>query len=173
MRKVVLALVVAAVAAGAGFLGYRRMAGDESSAIAALELGRLRLPDRYGKDQDFEQWRTRILIVNFWATWCEPCRDEVPDLLRIQAKHAAKSVQVVGIALDSADKVREFADEYHIGYPLLIGGMQIMDIARRLGNTAGGLPYTVVMDASGKVVVKHLGRISEAQLEAAVRLASG
>jgi len=173
MRNFVLAMLVAAVAAGAGFLGYRRMASDDLSAIAAIELGRLRLPDRYGKDQDFAQWRTRILIVNFWATWCEPCREEVPDLLKIQVKHAAKSVQVVGIALDSVDKVREFADEYGIGYPLLIGGMQVMDIARRLGNTAGGLPYTVVMDASGKVVVKHLGRISEAQLEAAVRLASG
>lgn len=173
MRNFVLAMLVAAVAAGAGFLGYRRMASGDLSAIAAIELGRLRLHDRYGKDQDFEQWRTRILIVNFWATWCEPCREEVPDLLKIQTKHAAKNVQVVGIAIDSADKVREFADEYHIGYPLLIGGMQVMDIARRLGNTAGGLPYTVVMDASGKVVVKHLGRISEAQLEAAVKLASG
>jgi thiol-disulfide isomerase/thioredoxin len=173
MRNVVLAMLVAAVAAGAGVLGYRRMAGDDVSAIAAIELGRLRLPDRYGKVQDFQQWRTKILIVNFWATWCEPCREEVPDLLKIQAKHAAKSVQVVGIAIDSADKVREFADEYHIGYPLLIGGMQVMDIARRLGNAAGGLPYTVVMDASGQVVAKRLGRISEAQLEAAVRLASG
>lgn len=173
MRNVVLAMLVAAVAAGAGVLGYRRMASDDLSAIAAIELGRLRLPDRYGKDQDFEQWRSKILIVNFWATWCEPCREEVPDLLKIQAKHAAKNVQVVGIAIDSADKVREFADEYHIGYPLLIGGMQVMDIARRLGNAAGGLPYTVVMDASGRVVARRLGRISEAQLEAAVTLASG
>ena len=111
--------------------------------------------------------------MNFWATWCEPCREEVPDLIKIQAKYASKSVQVVGIAIDNANKVREFASEFRIGYPLLIGNMQVMDIARRMGNRQGGLPYTVVMDATGKVVTTHLGRISEAQLEAAVRLASG
>lgn len=173
MRNVVIAVVVAAVAASAGYLGYRRMASDDLAATAALDLGRLRLPDQHGKDQDFEQWRAKILIVNFWATWCEPCREEVPDLIKIQAKYASKSVQVVGIALDSANKVREFANEFRIGYPLLIGNMQVMDIARRMGNVQGGLPYTVVMDAAGKVVTTRLGRISDAQLEAAVRLAGG
>jgi thiol-disulfide isomerase/thioredoxin len=172
MRNVVLALVVAASAAGAGLVAYRSMVGDDLSTNAAIELGRLRLPDPQGKDQNFEQWRNKVLIVNFWATWCEPCREEVPDLLKIQAKYAAKNVQIVGIAVDSAVKVRQFADEYRIVYPLLVGGMEVMDLARRLGNGAGGLPYTIVLDASGRVVATRLGRISEAQLEAAVRLAT-
>ena len=173
MRKFVLVLVVAAAASGAGILAYRLLAPDDLSATAAIEFGRLRLPDQHGKNQGFEQWHGRILIVNFWATWCEPCRDEVPDLLKIQAKYAAKSVQVVGIAADSAVKVRLFAEEFRVGYPLLIGGMEVIDLMRRLGNPVGGLPYTIIMDASGKVVTRHLGRISEGQLEAAVRLASG
>ena len=173
MRSAALAIVVAVAAGAAGLIAYRTTVTENASATTAMELGRLRLPDRYGKTQSLEQWRDRILIVNFWATWCEPCREEVPDLLKIQAKYAAKSVQVIGIAVDSAAKVGQFADEYRIGYPLLIGGMGVIDLIQRLGNTAGGLPYTIVMDASGRVVTKHLGRISEAQLEAAVKRASG
>lgn len=173
MRRVVLGIAVAVAAAGAGLFAYRTTVTDNASAIAAVELGRLRLPDRHGKNHSLEQWRDRILVVNFWATWCEPCREEVPDLLKIQARYAAKGVQVIGIAVDSADKVGQFADEYKIGYPLLIAGMGIIELIQRLGNTAGGLPYTVVIDPTGKLVTRHLGRISEAQLEAAVRRASG
>ena len=175
MRTSALAAVVATaiLAAAAGFYAHRAMVAEDLAVAAASELARLRLPDPSGKYQNFDQWRNNILVVNFWATWCEPCREEVPALLRIQAAYASKSVQVVGIAVDSADKVRQFAGEFHITYPLLVGGMEVMDLARKLGNGAGGLPYTIVIDMSGKVAVTHLGRISEAQLEQAIRRASG
>lgn len=113
------------------------------------------------------------MVVNFWATWCEPCREEVPALVRVQAKYAANGVQVVGISVDSVDKVRQFANEYRIEYPLVIGSIAVIEVTRRLGNKAAGLPYTVVMDRSGRVVRTHLGAISEAELERAIRLASG
>ena len=175
MRTRTFAAVLAAaiLAAAAGFFGYRAMVAEDASIAAAGELARLRLPDLSGRSQYLAQWRNNILVVNFWATWCEPCREEVPALLRVQAAHASKNLQVVGIAIDSADKVRQFANEYRIGYPLLVGGMEVIDLTRKLGNTAGGLPYTIVIDTSGKIVAKHLGRISEAQLEQAIRRASG
>ena len=166
-------MLAGAVLAAAGMFAYRAMVAEGPSAAVASELSRLRLPDLSGREQELAQWRNSILVVNFWATWCEPCREEIPALLRVQAANASKKVRIVGIAIDSADKVRQFANEYHIDYPLLVGGMEVIDLTRKLGNTAGGLPYTVVVDASGKVVVKHLGRISEAQLEQAIRLASG
>jgi thiol-disulfide isomerase/thioredoxin len=163
----------AMLAAAAGFLAYRTMIEADASVAAAAELSQLHLPDLSGKDQNLSQWRNGVLVVNFWATWCEPCRDEIPALLRVQAAYGPKGVQIVGIAVDSADKVRQFADEYRIGYPLLIGGIGVIDLAQKLGNNSGGLPYTVVMNSAGKVVVKHLGRISEAELEHAIQLANG
>jgi len=172
-RTRVLVLAAAILATGAGFFLYRATLSDLPVSEAAAELWRLRLPDISGKGQSLAQWRDKILIVNFWATWCEPCRQEVPVLLRVQAKHASNGVQIVGISIDSVDKVREFAIEYQIGYPLVIGTMDVIDLTRRLGNKAAGLPYTIVLDRSGRVVKTHLGGISEVELESAIRLASG
>ena len=166
-------LAVTILVAGAGMFAYWSTTSERSEAEAVAELMGLRLPDVFGKNQSFAQWRNKVLIVNFWATWCEPCRKEVPVLLKVQAKHASNGVQIVGISLDSADNVRQFASEYKIGYPLVLGSMQVIDVTRRLGNKAAGLPYTLVLDKSGKVVTSHLGGISEPELERAIRLASG
>ena len=160
-RVRILLLAVAVLAAGAGLLAYWATRPESSDADAVAELMRLRLPDISGKDLSLAQWRDKILILNFWATWCQPCREEIPVLLRAQAKHASNSVQIVGISVDSVDKVREFAIKYQIGYPLAIGSMGVIDLTRRLGNKAAGLPYTIVLDRSGRVVKTHLGGISE------------
>ena len=173
-RARVLVLAAAILATGAGFFAYRATLSDLSDAAEAVaELMRLRLPDISGTHQRLAQWQDRILIVNFWATWCQPCREEIPILLRVQAKYASNGVQIVGIFVDSVDKVREFAREYRIGYPLVMGSMDVIDLTRRLGNKAAGLPYTIVLDKSGRVVKTHLGGISEVELESAIRLASG
>ena len=172
-RNRVLVLAAAILATVAGFFAYRATLSDGSVAEPVAELMRLSLPDVSGKDQSLAQWRDKVLIVNFWATWCEPCREEIPVLLRAQAKHASNGVQIVGISVDSVDKVRQFAIEYRIEYPLVIGSMEVIDLTRRLGNKAGGLPYTVVFDRSGRVVKTHLGGISEIELESAIKLATG
>jgi len=172
-RSRILVLAVALLATGAGFFAYRATLPDRSVAEAAAELMRLRLPDVSGKDQSLAQWQDKVVIVNFWATWCGPCREEIPVLLRVQAKHASNGVQVVGISIDSVDKVREFAIEYRIAYPLVMGTMDTVDLTRRLGNKAAGLPYTIVLDRTGRVVKTHLGGISEVELESAIKLAHG
>ena len=169
-RARIFVLAAAILATGAGFFAYRATLSDRSAAAVA-ELMRLRLPDVSGKDQSLGQWRDKVLVVNFWATWCGPCREEIPVLLRVQAKHASNNVQVVGISIDSVDKVREFAIEYQIAYPLIIGSMDVIDLTRRLGNKAAGLPYTVVLDRAGRVVKTHLGGISQVELESAIGLA--
>jgi thiol-disulfide isomerase/thioredoxin len=104
--------------------------------------------------------------VNFWATWCAPCREEIPELTKIQEKYAANGVQIVGIALDNVLKVREYAKEMRIEYPLLIGFGETLGLARDLGNSAGVLPFTVVLDRTGKLVHAHAGAITEASLSA-------
>ncbi|OGA51209.1 MAG: hypothetical protein A3G25_01680 [Betaproteobacteria bacterium RIFCSPLOWO2_12_FULL_63_13] len=172
MRKAasMVVLVAAALAAGAGLWAY--VTTDRSHDEAVAEMMRLRLPDVSGESRSLEQWRDGVLIVNFWATWCGPCRQEIPLLVRFQTKYASKGVQIVGISVDSADKVRQFALEYRVGYPLLIGSFAVLDLSRRLGNTASALPYTVVFDRNGKVIRTRLGAITEIELEKAIQMAS-
>ena len=158
----VLALVVGL------YSGVEQRSGSvEDGAVSALTS--VTLPDLGGGSARLEHWRGKVVVVNFWASWCAPCREEVPGLVRIQQRFAANGLQVVGIAVDTADKSRQAANEMGISYPILIAGAEVIDLTRRLGNRAGGLPYTVVLDREGRLVTTHLGLLSEAQLERLVR----
>jgi thiol-disulfide isomerase/thioredoxin len=164
---------VAAAALAAGlYFGIERRT-ERADPVAVSALTRIELPDLAGKPTTLEQWRGRVLVVNFWASWCAPCREEIPGLLRVQQRFASNGVQVVGIAVDSVEKSRQAAGEMGITYPVLVGGLAVIDITRRLGNRAGGLPYTVVLDREGRLVTTHLGIISERQLEELLRPALG
>lgn len=121
-------------------------------------------PDLNKQRQPLSQWRGKVLVVNFWATWCPPCREEIPGFIALQKEFAEKNVQFVGIAIDTGEKVNDFARELGINYPLLLGGDSAFDLQRQLGNVSGVLPFTVVIDPSGKLVVRHLGGLSGNQL---------
>jgi thiol-disulfide isomerase/thioredoxin len=162
-------IVLVAVSAGiAGHLGYRHWQARVQAQDALEQLRGLRLSDLQGISRSLTDWRGKLLVVNFWATWCEPCREEVPALQRVRNSYAADGVEVIGIAFDSASKVQQFATEFGVTYPLLVGGLEAIDVTRKLGNRAGGLPYTVVLDRHGKLALAHLGAISEARLRAAL-----
>ncbi|MCX7151162.1 MAG: TlpA disulfide reductase family protein, partial [Proteobacteria bacterium] len=98
-------------------------------------------------------------------TWCEPCREEIPGLQRLREKYVGKNVEVVGIAVDSVTKVRDYATQFKIAYPLVVGGMETIELARSLGNKAGGLPFTIVLDSRSAIVLSHLGLIKEQELD--------
>ena len=125
-----------------------------------------------GKTQQIAQWRGKTLVVNFWATWCPPCREEMPIFSRLQTKYAAKGVQFVGIALDTADNVSRYSEQQTVGYPLLIGGTSGGELAQQLGDTSLALPYTVVVGAAGEVKLVRLGRVGEGELDALLADAS-
>jgi thiol-disulfide isomerase/thioredoxin len=165
-RRAIAATAVCAVAAFAAWGGYalrQTTRSDTSPPVRALFA--LNLPNPDGAPQALAQWRGKVLVVNFWATWCEPCREEIPGLDRIRKKYIGKSVEIVGIAVDSASKVREYAKTMKISYPLLVGGLESIELARSLGNNAGGLPYTVVLDSNAAVALSHLGLIREHELD--------
>jgi thiol-disulfide isomerase/thioredoxin len=172
IRRASLIVSVALVAAAAGLysFSYQRTTLDESVERAQAHLSRLSLPDPAGGLQSLTQWQGKVVVLNFWATWCTPCREEVPGLMRIQRRFASNGVQIVGIAIDSAVKVQDFAREFKINYPLMIGEIDLIDITRQLGNKASGLPFTVILDRSGKIANVHLGRISEQELARQLRL---
>jgi thiol-disulfide isomerase/thioredoxin len=168
-RAIAATAAVAALALAAGlYFGIAQRAGAPDPT-AVLALTRANLPDLTGDRATLERWRGKVVVVNFWASWCPPCREEIPGLLRIQERFAANGLQVVGIAVDSVAKSRQAAGEMGISYPVLIAETQIIEITRRLGNRAGGLPFTVVLDREGRLVTTHLGLLSEAQLERLVK----
>ena len=158
---------VAALAAGIYF-GMERQAAKPASPQAAAALAGLALPDPAGKEQRLDQWRGKVLVVNFWATWCAPCREEMPEFIKAQSEYGAKGLQFVGIAVDQADKVEQFAKEIGLNYPTLVGGFGAMELSKSLGNDVMALPFTVVMDRKGTVVHTQLGELKPAKLKSIV-----
>jgi thiol-disulfide isomerase/thioredoxin len=159
-------LVVAIVAGLAGYYFSRDSLVSPAAESASRRLMSASFSDLGGKPQTLTQWRGEVLVVNFWATWCAPCREEIPALMKVQRQYASKSVKIVGIAIDNVDKVREYAEQMHIDYSLLIGGMETLNLAKDLGNRAGVLPFSVVLDRTGNVVHAHAGKMTEASLGA-------
>lgn len=158
-----LALAAAALAAGVWF-GAAQRAPATPEAGAAAALTQRVFKDLQGGDVALGRWRGQIVVVNFWATWCAPCREEIPVLVSAQEKLGARGLQVVGIAIDQLEKVRPYAAEMRINYPVLVGDLEVIDVSRAAGNDVGGLPFTVILDRSGQIVRTVLGGITEAKL---------
>jgi len=113
-------------------------------------------------------YKGKPLIVNFWARWCPPCREEIPDLSKARAKYKASGLEVIGIAIeDNAEPVREFAKAYDIDYPVVLAKSKGIALMQVLGNSRAGLPFTVAIDRQGRMVAQKLGRMRRADIEAA------
>src|SRR5437773_9732517 len=159
-------LILGAVAAGAAVAGGIVGALALQSQTGAGELLRTSLPDLSGQQRRLAQWQGRYLLCNFWATWCGPCREELPLLDAAQQQNAANGLQVVGIAIDTAPNVREYLKVVKIAYPVLVGEAAAIGLMRSLGNGTGGLPFTVALDRNGTVRARRVGAYSEGELRA-------
>ncbi len=123
------------------------------------------LPDIDGRMRSSGEWAGKVRVINFWATWCPPCRSETPMFVEMQEKYGAAGLQFIGIAIDDADKVRDFMDTYGINYPMLIGGNDAIAVAKRYGNRFGALPYTVIVDRQGQVRHVQRGELKQESAE--------
>lgn len=159
-------------AAGLGLLGVVLGGGayflHKDRAASAAKLLALTLPDLAGVPVTLDQWQGKLLVVNFWATWCAPCREEMPEFVRAQSMHGAKGLQFVGIGIDEASKLRQFATSIGVNYPILVGGYSVMELSRTLGNSAMALPFTVVVGRRGQIELTQLGPLNSAQLDSIV-----
>lgn len=157
------ALIAAAAGYRLGVLG--KSAETAVTAAPSLPILELVLSDLKGQPQSLGQWRGKLLVVNYWATWCHPCREEMPGFSRLQDKYGDKGVQFVGISIDDAAKIIEFQKTTPVSYPLLIGDIGTMENSAKLGNTRQALPFTAVFDREGRLSATKLGRFAEADLE--------
>ncbi len=160
-------VALAAAFASAGFLFYQWRAGHlaETPGTAAEILFATTLKGLDDRPQPLGQWRGNVLVVNFWATWCAPCREEIPVFIELQRKYAGRGVQFLGIAVDQLERVRPYARDIGINYPVLIGGMEAIDLARSVGDRAGVLPFTLVIDRQGAVAQAMIGIVKPDRLE--------
>lgn len=157
--------LVAIVFAGIGlFIGYRHTESTPATPAAISKFFAQTMKDTNGKPQQLSQWQDKPLIVNFWATWCAPCVQEMPELSALQTEIQAKQIQILGIGIDSPSNIAEFAAKYKITYPLYNGGMDGTALSHDLGNQAGGLPFTVVIGRDGQIRKTFLGRLKMDEL---------
>lgn len=164
---IVLAVVVMVVAGAAGYgLQYARQQApvalptdaDNKSVVGQPRPG-FALPDLEGEVRDISDWDGHILAVNFWATWCAPCKEEIPEFVELQEKYREQGVVFIGVALDSQEAVADFAERYGMNYPILIGEQAAIDAAKAFGNRIGALPFTAFVDRDGRIVHTHYGLI--------------
>lgn len=158
-------MAIGLLALGIGaVLAVRHYAPSAETQVPATALFAHTFNDAEGQPQALSQWQGSWLVVNFWATWCAPCVEEMPDLEKVQAEYANRGVTVVGLAIDNAGAVKRFRDELKLQLPLLVAGAAGTELARQLGNPSGALPYTVLVDQSGRVVQAKLGQLRAAEL---------
>ncbi len=161
-------MIVAATGILAAALGltlnWWRTEPEEVGSEATAVLFAASFPDPDGAVQPLANWRGRPLVVNFWATWCPPCVEEMPDLQQVRDQYLSLGVEIVGIGIDSAAKIAAFRDKHRLTLPLLVAGAGGSDLYRALGNASGVLPYTVLIGADGRVRKRHVGQVKPDQL---------
>ena len=162
-------LVTAGVAVAAGAGGFAvnawRTTPEPAGDAGNDALLKLRLPDLDERPQAIGDFSGKVVVVNFWATWCAPCREEIPLFVKLQSRYADRGLQFVGIAIDQPEKVKPFAAEFAMNFPVLIGGVEVIDLSRRLGNRAGVLPFTVVLGRDGRIKASAVGAAKPEKLE--------
>jgi len=172
MNNKILVPAIVGVALVAGLVVARFIHQDEAAPVVAVtshtaaptQVVDFSLPDTNGKIHDINEWKGKVIVLNFWATWCPPCRAEVPLFVDTQEKLRKNGLVIVGVAIDKKLDVANFIDSYFINYPVLVSEDDNTQLMARYGNRISTLPYSVVIDRSGKIIETHSGAFNKAQL---------
>lgn len=169
MKKSILGLIILVVLAVSGWYAstlFQTNGEDSSLASARIKaLPDFSLPDLDGTPRNLQEWKGKVLVVNFWATWCPPCKKEMPTFIEMQKQHSETDLQFIGIAVDDPDMVRDFYDVYSINFPVLVGGTKAIELSSDLGNRFDGLPFTAVFDRTGKLRYIQTGQVTSIHID--------
>ncbi len=175
-------LVVALFSAFGGYQLHLHLKQDKKSdvvravhnpiapeSVIGTKVEDFSLSDSNGELRSLSEWSDKVIVLNFWATWCAPCREEIPAFVELQQQYESKGLQFIGIALQEAEEVRGFMEEFNVNYPSLVGGDEVIQAAKRLGNDIGALPYTVIIDINGEIVFTRRGPLSKTDAESVIK----
>ncbi|MDB4583312.1 TlpA family protein disulfide reductase [Draconibacterium sp.] len=160
------AIALGSMLAGVLLFKYLQPLPEQPSSTTNVELHSIPLTDIDGRETLLKDWAGDILVVNFWAPWCAPCRREIPALIEIEREYRARGVRVLGLAFDGEEQVRRFAAEYQISYPLFLTGNRSAMYNVAFDNPSGSLPYTALLNRDQSIVFQHNGELTAQQLRA-------
>ncbi|MGH8501219.1 MAG: TlpA disulfide reductase family protein [Gammaproteobacteria bacterium] len=141
--------------------GKKTAASKQAAAVFDASFHKL---EDWNQMQSLSKWRGQYLVLNFWATWCKSCHHEVPELNKLYNQFKDKNTVVVGLAVDNADKVKDYAAKYGVDYPILVGGNEALELSKKMGNKVVGLPFTIMITPQGEVVETILGATEKGTL---------
>lgn len=176
MKKILPLALIIIIAGGAGFGVQRYLQQDAQNLPALLPdsakefiIGSQRpafeLKDLEGKLRHIDEWNGKVLLVNFWATWCPPCKKEMPGFIELHEKYAEQGFEIIGIALDDIESVQDFADTLGVNYTIMPADYAGLELSRKYGNRIGALPYSVFISKTGIIKASHAGELSKKQVE--------
>lgn len=162
MKKILLFGGVALMALAAGLFSQQRLAvaTENAAPVAGVQFA---YPDVQGQLQNADRWRGKILVINFWASWCGPCLKEIPEFIALQREYADKNVQFIGIAIEDQAPVADYLQRVSVNYPMLVAGDAGSNLARQWGNIINAVPFTVIVNAQGQIVHRQPGELSREQ----------
>jgi len=142
---------------------------DDNQALVSNVRPLFKLNDLEDKVRDVKEWDGNVLMINFWATWCPPCRKEMPAFIELQEKYKDKGFTIIGVALDEKQAVIDFTEPMGMNYPILLGEQQGMPLTTAYGNRLGVLPFTVIVDRHGNIIHRKRSEITFPQAEAMIK----
>ena len=172
MNRWTLVAIILTIAGSAAYYGQQYFMAEKQPAPAATKssvIGQVRPDFRYkdieGNIRSASEWDGKVLLVNFWATWCPPCKKEIPAFIEVQEQYKDRGFQIVGIAMDDEDSVRDYADTMGMNYPVMAAEIDAVELSRQYGNRVSALPFSAFVDRNGKIIAIKAGGMNKQAVE--------